>query len=159
MNSDHRIDEFDELDILAHQRSHPLKNRREKLVDQYLNTNDDEGWEPWKTFKGDKILGYREHLLKQIKQDSSVSLCRMISADNHVITTLCRCSLFTSDFSKIKNSIVYYNHLIFDFDTHELVVERLSNELLRHSNYDSLLYDCIRTLQRLVLQENSILFC
>ncbi|CAF4800692.1 unnamed protein product [Rotaria sp. Silwood1] len=92
MNSDHRIDEFDELDILAHQRSHPLKNRREKLVDQYLNTNDDEGWEPWKTFKGDKILGYREHLLKQIKQDSSGDIKKLAETKKGFNHASCRCS-------------------------------------------------------------------
>ncbi|CAF4327189.1 unnamed protein product, partial [Rotaria sp. Silwood2] len=115
-------------------------------------------WEPWETFKRDDILGYREHLLKQIKQDLGASLCRMVSADNHVMSTLCCCILFTPDFSEIKDSIVSYNHLIFDFDTHELVVESLSNELPRHSNYDSLLYDCVRTLQRSIPQENPILF-
>jgi hypothetical protein len=81
----------------------------------------------------------------------------MLSAKDRVIDEFCDCPMgWYPDLQKVADLIHFYNHLIFDFDTHQLTVERLPDEKPKCSGSNSLLYDCVRTLQRSVPQENPI---
>ncbi|UJR12040.1 hypothetical protein I4U23_016218 [Adineta vaga] len=145
---------FNEQDILGWQRRHALKDRTEKLVDDcpsaYTYSYRQEGC------ASDDILGYRENLLNQTEKQSGTSLFRMLLAKDHVARDLCDCGMCDYQISKVHDLIKIYNHLIFDFDTHQLTVERLPDDALSNIRYDSLLRDCIRTLQKSVPQENPI---
>jgi hypothetical protein len=82
-----------------------------------------------------------------------------LSKKDYAVEQICFC-MFTPDpdLEEIHDSIRIYNHLIFDFDTHQLVVERLPDKEPISSNRDDLLYDCVNTLQRSVPQDNPISF-
>ncbi|CAF3739602.1 unnamed protein product [Rotaria sordida] len=81
------------------------------------------------------------------------------TTEDHVINRICRCSVgIHSDMNEVENLIVYYNHLIFDFDTHRLAVEQLSDEKSNSTDRNSLLYSCLRTLQRSVPRGNPIAY-
>jgi hypothetical protein len=84
----------------------------------------------------------------------------MVSAKKRVDTRACNCGLGSvgSAYNDIKHSIVYYNHLTFDFNTHRLAVERLFDEMPSDLDRCSLLYDCVQTLQHSISVENPILF-
>ncbi|CAM4931839.1 unnamed protein product [Rotaria socialis] len=141
MSIDNQQYEFDKLEILTRQRKHALENTEEKLVDQYLvanNNGHDYHLDRWRTFSRDDIIGYRENLLKQIEQDSGYH-----NVEAYIDTG---------------RSTACQNHLIFDFDTHQLVVERLSDEMPHDVKPTSLLYDCVRQLQKSISQDNPILF-
>ncbi|CAF4123206.1 unnamed protein product [Rotaria sp. Silwood2] len=119
---------LNEVDILAYQRRMSLGNDDEKLVDQYLNDEDDgEIWVPCTT---NSVLGYHEHLFKQTEQKSDTSLFRMLSAKDHFIKKQYTCPMDQCNIAEVRDLIHVYNHLIFDFDTHQLVVERLPDETL-----------------------------
>ncbi|CAF1110644.1 unnamed protein product [Rotaria sp. Silwood1] len=155
--------EFDKLEIISRQRKHALEDREKKLVDSYVVTNNFAHGYPlnrWRIFSRDDIIGYRENSLKQIDQDSGTSLCRIAMADCEVASESCRCGLGSPkvDLSDIEYSTVCYNHLIFDFDTHQLVVERLSDEMPHGLKRHSLLYDCIDTLRSSLSDDTPILF-
>ncbi|CAF1598689.1 unnamed protein product [Rotaria sp. Silwood1] len=155
--------EFDKLEIISRQRKHALEDREKKLVDSYVVTNNFAHGYPldrWRIFSRDDIIGYRENSLKQIDQDSGTSLCRIATADCEVASESCRCGLGSPkvDLSDIEYSTVCYNHLIFDFDTHQLVVERLSDEMPHGLKRHSLLYDCIDTLRSSLSDDTPILF-
>ncbi|CAF2136527.1 unnamed protein product [Rotaria magnacalcarata] len=164
MSIDNQEYEFDKLEILARQRKRTLKNTEEKLADQYLVANSnghDYHLDRWRTFSRDDIIGYRENLLKQIEQDSGATLCRMTLGENEIRTKTCRCSLGyhnVEDYIDIGCPTACYNHLIFVFDTHQLVVERLSDEIPDDVKPTSLLYDCVRQLQKSISKDNPILF-
>ncbi|CAF1116292.1 unnamed protein product [Rotaria magnacalcarata] len=149
MSIDNQEYEFDKLEILARQRKRALKNTEEKLIDQYLVANSnghDYHLDQWRTFSRDDIIGYRENLLKPIEQDSGATLCRMALGKSEIKTKTCRCSLGyhnVEDYIDIGCSTACYNYLIFDFDTHQLVVELLSDEISDDVKPTSLLYDCV----------------
>jgi hypothetical protein len=46
------------------------------------------------------------------------SLLRMLSAKNHDIDVICNCSKYYNQLKNVRNLINFYNHLIFDFETH-----------------------------------------
>jgi hypothetical protein len=142
---------IDEQGIVAYQRRSALYDRKEKLVDQYLNDDEDE----WTPCKRDHELGYCEHLLEQTERNSGTSLFRMLSANDHLINNPCICPLGDPDIEAVRDLIQIYNHLVFDFDTHQLAVERLPDEEPT-VDWKSLLADCVRTLRHLVPQENPI---
>ncbi|CAF1616399.1 unnamed protein product [Didymodactylos carnosus] len=83
----------------------------------------------------------------------------MISAKDHLIDLVRHCRSSKCKFGKVRNLIRHYNHLVFDFDTHHLTVERLPDEDLFCADSDSLLHDCVKLLQRSVPSENPILYC
>ncbi|CAF4223160.1 unnamed protein product [Rotaria sp. Silwood2] len=151
-------DELDKSVILTHQRTHALYDREKKLVDQYSTMEEDShAWMDMTECSRDDMMGYYENLLKQTEKKSGTSLLRILSADDHVIDRICCCSLGArSNMDEIERLIVNYNHLIFDFDTHRLAVEQLSDEKLNSFDRNSLLYTCIRTLQRSVPRGNPI---
>ncbi|CAF3252277.1 unnamed protein product [Rotaria sp. Silwood2] len=151
---------FDKLSILGYQRTHALYDRDKKLVDKYLNVNDGRRLYPhWMKCARDDVLGYYEYLVKQTKQNSSTSLFRMLLAKDRVIDGFCDCPMNSHpNINEVEGLIQFYNHLVFDFDKHHLTVERLSDEKPVCSDYNSLLYQCVRTLQRSVPQENPISF-
>ena len=86
----------------------------------------------------DPLLSYSEHLMKH---DAGTGLFRMVSAKDHSIDLIRICPTYKCKLSKVRNLIRYYNHLVFDFDTHHLVVEHLSD-----GNFDPVLRDCLATL-------------
>lgn len=72
----------------------------------------------------DDISDYREQLIKKTDQDSGTSICRMISTNDHTVNNICLCGIGESySLQDLKDLILVYNHLIFDFDTHQLEVE------------------------------------
>ncbi|CAF1314138.1 unnamed protein product [Rotaria sp. Silwood1] len=151
-------DELDKSDILTYQRNHALYDRENRLVDQYSAIEDDiYTWMDMTACSKDDMMGYCENLLKQTQQNSGTSLLRILLAKDHVIDKICSCSLGSRpSMDEVKDLIVCYNHLIFDFDTHRLTVEQLPDGKLNTTDRDSLLYNCIRTLQRSVARENPI---
>ena len=162
MSIDDHDDEVHVLEVLARQRKHALEDREQKLVDQYLiihSHNNDYHSRRWRTLSRDDILGYHENLLKQIDQDSGAALCRMVSVKGHFLTKPC-CYEANSNsaYINVPFSTICYNHLIFDFDTHQLVVERLSDEIPHYLKRNSLLYDCVQTLRHSISRESPILF-
>ncbi|CAF2131296.1 unnamed protein product [Rotaria magnacalcarata] len=107
----------------------------------------------------DDVLGYDEHLIKQTQQNSGTSVFRMLSTKDFAINGFCNCAMNPhSDLNEVKSLIHLYNHFIFDFDRHQLTVEHLPDEKPSCSRYDSILFKCIRTLQRSVPRENPILY-
>jgi hypothetical protein len=140
--------------ILAYERFQAIYDHDEKLVDQDLDHQND-GEEIWEKNEKNDVIGYRECLIEQIEQQSGTSLCRMLSRKDYQMLDLC--CLFhrpDPDFEIVREWICNYNHLIFDFDTHQLTVEHLSNE----ESTNSLLHDCVQLLQQSVPQQNPILF-
>lgn len=143
-------DQLDELQLLLYLRQHAWWDSNNKLVDHNFDYHD---------ASTNPELGYRKHLMKQMEQDAGTSLFRMISAEDHFIDNICICQMFTSyKFNKVRNLIRVYNHLLFDFDTHQMTVERLPDVQSSNLNSDSLLYDCVETLQQSVPVENPISF-
>jgi hypothetical protein len=136
-----------ERDVLIYQRRNTLHDNNEKLVDEHLN--DDINEDDWAACMKNYILGYCEHLVEQTKQDSGTSLFRMLSAKDQLISNTC-CHI-----ENVLDLIQIYNHLIFDFDTHQLDVERLPDEE-PYVRFHSLLNSCVRKLRRSVPRENSI---
>ncbi|CAF2855001.1 unnamed protein product [Rotaria sp. Silwood2] len=156
-NLDIEMDYYGHLnvdEILAYQRRMALYDSDEKLVNEYMNDNEDE--ESWVPCKRDYVLGYHEHLMKQTEQNSGTSLLRMLSAKDHLINSPCACPLSHCALSKIHDLILVYNHLIFDFDTHQLTVERLSDEIIPYVSFHSLLHNCIETLRNSASRKHPI---
>ncbi|CAF3630384.1 unnamed protein product [Rotaria sp. Silwood1] len=157
------------LDILYLQRKHALCDQSALVgpyeapsrYEKHFYTSDST------IYSRNDTIGYHEQLLGQIEQNSGVSLCRMLAAKDHVTKEfLCDCSLFTTDINEVKDLIVCYNQLIFDFDTHQLAVEHLYDKMphdldVRTSSwyYGSLLHCCVRKLQDSMPQANPISFC
>jgi hypothetical protein len=140
-------DEVNESHIQSYQRQHALNDRKNKLVDNEFGSYD------MVASANDPKLSYSQHLMKQ---DSGASLFRMVSTKDHCIDRMCLCGISKSyKLEKVRDSIRFYNHLVFDFDRHQLTVERLPDEKPSCS-FDSLLRDCVRTLQRSVPEENPI---
>ena len=72
-------------------------------------------------------ISYREY---STKTDSSTSIFRMISAKNYHIAGNSGCSFGDShtEMFNINEIIRYYNYLVFDFNTHQLIIERRSDD-------------------------------
>ncbi|CAF0906569.1 unnamed protein product [Rotaria sordida] len=153
-------DKLDKSCILHYQRIHALYDREKKLVDENSIIEEDSyAWMNRTNCSRDDIMGYCQNLLRQTEQKSGTSLLRILLAEDHVINRICRCSVgIHSDMNEVENLIVYYNHLIFDFDTHRLAVEQLSDGKSNSTDRDSLLYSCLRTLQRSVPRGNPITY-
>ncbi|CAF3929141.1 unnamed protein product [Rotaria sp. Silwood1] len=86
----------------------------------------------------DDILAYRKNLLKHIEEDWSTSRCRMLSARN-----VCNLKSSEDNWLALDEALdlrMFYNHLIFDFDTHSLILKRLPDGLFHCLSHDSLLY-------------------
>ncbi|CAF0957612.1 unnamed protein product [Rotaria sordida] len=67
----------------------------------------------------------------------------------------CNCGMGgTYRFERVRGLLRFYNHLIFDFDTHQLTVEHLSNKAFS----DSVLYDYTYILEDLVPKNSPISF-
>ena len=147
---------LDEVDILSYQRRMALYDDNEKLVNEYLNDDVDEECRVRCT--RDHLLGYHEHVVEQMQQDSGTSLFRMLSAKDHLIKEPCACSLSTSNIGVVRDFIRVYNHLIFDFDTHQLAVERLSNTASPYVRYNSPLHNYIKTLRKSAPRDNPIAY-
>ncbi|CAF1104111.1 unnamed protein product [Rotaria sp. Silwood1] len=157
------------LDILYLQRKHALCDQSALVgpyeapsrYEKHFYTSDAT------IYSRNDTIGYHEQLLGQIEPNSGVSLCRMLAAKDHVTKEfLCDCSLFTTDINEVKDLIVCYNQLIFDFDTHQLAVEHLYDKMPHDLDvrtpswyYGSLLYRCVRKLQDSMPQANPISFC
>jgi hypothetical protein len=118
--------------------------------------NDDKDEDRWVPCTKDYVLGYHEHLVKQIEPSSGTSLFRILSAEDHLINEPCGCPLSECDIAVVRDLIDDYNHLIFDFDTHQLAVEDLSDEAPSHSHYNYFLKNVFKTLRNLVLRKNAI---
>ncbi|CAF2796191.1 unnamed protein product [Rotaria sp. Silwood2] len=155
MNSDDQYYEFLKSNILGYQRKHALDDEDQALIDSCSNIiNDDDSTDG--EYDYNNVSGYRKNLLKQIEQGCGTSLCRILAGDS--VRNPCACSDSRPSLDEVRDDIVYYNHLIFDFDTHQLTVERLSDETLHSLENHSLLYKCVEQLQRSIPQENPILF-
>ncbi|CAF0940516.1 unnamed protein product [Adineta steineri] len=149
------VDQFDEEDYLYWQQQHALYDRDERLVDECLQIKADEKC-PMQRSK-DCTQRYRKHILNQTEKNSGTSLLRILSANEDIEDGYCNCGMLYERLSAIRDLINIYNHLIFDFETHHLTVERLPDKA---SNLDrhSLLYDSVRRLQKSIPQENPISF-
>lgn len=151
------MEEYDDFDpeehhpvdrstIQIYERQHVLCDEKNQLVDHEMSSDDlEETKEP--------ICSYAEHLLNS---DAGSSLFRMISAKDHFIDLIRVCPIRRCKLSKVRNLIRYYNHLVFDFDTHHLIVERLSDEKLFNEKSNSLLRYCLETLQNSNSNEHPI---
>ncbi|CAF3694610.1 unnamed protein product [Rotaria sp. Silwood1] len=134
--------------LLYYQRQHAWADDKNYLVNQDFRSQDFDHVK-------DTALSYREHLLKQTEQDSGTSLFRMISSKDPFMEPACHCGLGgTYRFERVRGLLRFYNHLIFDFDTHQLTVEQLSNKALS----DSVLYDYTYILEDLVSKDSQISF-
>ncbi|CAF0873552.1 unnamed protein product [Adineta steineri] len=151
--NDRYVNQFDEEDYLHWQ--HALYDRDERLVDQCLQIKADEKCLMQRL--KDCTQRYRKHILNQTEKNSGTSLLRTLSANEDIVDQYCTCSMMHEQLSAIRDLINIYNHLIFDFETHHLTVERLPDKA---SNLDrhSLLYDSVRRLQKSIPQENPISF-
>lgn len=151
-DNDEKERKIDETYFRAIQRMSVTYDDEEKLVNM---DNDDS----FQYAKKDDKLGYREQLIKQTDQEFGTSICRMASSETHIIGDICLCGL-NRDFSKtnFEEVIRVYNHLIFDFDTHQLTVERLSNDQSDPCDSARLINRYIKTLKRSSLKSNSILY-
>ena len=127
--------------IQSYERQHALCDEKNQLVDHGMSPCD---------FEVAKVpmLSYSEHLMKE---EAGSSLFRMISAKDHFIDLVRLCPTSKCKLSKVRNLIRYYNNLVFDFDTHHLIVERSFDE-----KSDSFLRDCLETLQDSYSNENRI---
>jgi hypothetical protein len=143
---DHR-EEVNKSDIERYERQHALFDRKNKVVDHDMDPSDDLLCEK------DSAISYCEHLMEQ---DSGTSLFRMLSATDHFIDLVRSCPSFKCKHGKVRNLIRYYNHLVFDFDTHHLPVERLPNKNPSSKDSSSLLNDCVEILQHSVPSKTSI---
>lgn len=156
------IDVFDSFSFIGQQRDHALRDRNEAIVEPFVSKeSDNETWE-WpdraELSVNDKI-SYRKQLLKQFEQSSGASLCRMLSAKDHLMKNfLCNCPLFSSNFNTIENLVVCYNQLLFDFDTHKLSVEDLNLKNERGWRYNSLMGSCVTQLKRTMPQASPITY-
>jgi hypothetical protein len=140
-------------ELLFHQRKHAWYDSKNKLVDHNLESCNSEPCDSERT--NDTKLSYCEHLLKQTEKDSGTSLFRMISAKDPFLYPVCGCGMGSNYSSeRVRGFMRFYNHLIFDFDSHQLTVERLSDRELSNS----LSYDGIWTLERLVQEKSPISF-
>jgi len=102
------------------------------------------------------ILGYREQLIKQTDQDSGTNMCRIVSAKNHTVDYTCPCCLSKNIVIQNVNALVcVYTHLIFNFDTHPLKVERMPDKESNDSS-SRLLHRHFRTLTCSVSKNNPI---
>ncbi|UJR22021.1 hypothetical protein I4U23_025088 [Adineta vaga] len=146
---------YDENKILAFQRNNALFDSNERLVDRYVNLYENPNCRMRCSRNG--CLGFREYLLNQIEKQSSTNLFRMLLSQDHVIDNFCNCSLSHNRFENVRDLIQIYNHLIFDFDTHQLKVEQLTNQS-SNTSYQSVLHKSITILQTLVPQDNPISF-
>jgi hypothetical protein len=147
MEDDDLPEEINESFIQCSQRMSALHDEEKKLID----TVDDDCF---KNGMNDDILGYRKQLIKQIDQNFGTSICRIVSAKNRTIDKICLCEIGRNDdLTNLEGLIHVYNHLIFDFDTHQLEVERLSDEESNHSDCSRLLHRHARTLKRSDLEE------
>ena len=122
-------DEYDqyttERDLLAIQRNTVLTSKSYKIVDE----------DKQMFHRKDPILGYRENLIQQTEQESGASLCRILSAKN--LSIMGPCMLHNENCRNggiIDDSVQIYNHLLFDFDTHQLTVENISEESTTTNN-------------------------
>ncbi|UJR16948.1 hypothetical protein I4U23_003846 [Adineta vaga] len=148
---DHEIEKH----VLAYERRNALFDRNEKLVDEFLHTGD-ESWYDEIACTKNHILGYREHLLDQTKQESGTGLFRMLSAKDYLLDRLCFCPLGDYNIKEVRKIIQLYNHLIFDFNTHQLSVERLPDKASSIHQSRTLLSKCVELLQQSVPAENPI---
>jgi hypothetical protein len=145
-----RNNRLDQPQLLRLQRREALSESKTQVIEQSFER---EGFE----WSKDPTSGYCEHLLEQTEQGSGTSLFRMISATEYLKTEAGRCALCMGTMVMIPSLIHCYNHLIFDFDTHQLTVECLPSEEAHGKHVDPLLNKCVRTLERLIPEENSIL--
>ncbi|CAF0903761.1 unnamed protein product [Adineta ricciae] len=145
-----------EENILGYQRRNALFDYDGKLVDQRLNTDEeDDGWFDPPICAKNHVLGYREHLLDQTKHDSGTSLFRILSAKDHRIDEICACPLNYNRISVVDDLIQIYNHLIFDFNTHQLSVEHLPDKAPT-GGYRALLSNCVQFLQNSISSKTPI---
>ena len=103
------------------------------------DADDDDNYEAvMETSMKDDTVAYGQQLIKQTNQESGTSICRMLHAVDHIFDDICVCGIGGEfDMDNVRSLIHVYNHLIFDFDTHELKVERLPDKGL--TNVDQLL--------------------
>ncbi|UJR12472.1 hypothetical protein I4U23_016647 [Adineta vaga] len=144
-------EKIDDNMIEVYERQHALLDRKNKLVDHSFDSTGDLRNDE------DSVTRYHQHLIEQ--GPAGTGLFRMISAKDHFIAIVRECYRTNKcRLSSIRNMIRYYNHLVFDFDTHQLTVERLSNEMSSNIDSDSLLYDCVKLLEESTTEENPISF-
>ncbi|UJR16991.1 hypothetical protein I4U23_003889 [Adineta vaga] len=160
-----------EEQILSYQRKNAVYDDNEHIVDRCLqmdmnnysistdedDSDNEDDWNDGLPCTRDPTLDYREHLLEQIKHESGCNIFRMLLAKDHFIEQYCNCPLFHSDIKQVRDIIHVYNHLIFDFNTHQLTVERLPDEP-PSSRSQAPLPKFARLLQQTISQGNPICY-
>lgn len=145
MDDDDADEHTAEAKIRTYQRLSALHSTDEQLVDPSGDNDSDS----YKRAARDDILGYREQLIRQADQEFGTSICRIISAENHTVDYICVCGMFPrysdTDFVEWIN---VYNHLIFDFDTHQLEVKQLSNEESKKFDSFHIIQRCFKPLKK-----------
>lgn len=128
---------LNERDLLAVQRETVLRFDTYKLVNECEDAKENTYAEGIRK-RYDPIRGYRGNLNKQTQQEFGTSLCRMVSAKDHFISSgdCCMHTDCRGEYSAgiIHNLIQTYNHLVFDFNTHQLVVEQIARPLDSQNN-------------------------
>ena len=113
-----------EEEVRGYQRVNALSDSLEQLVG--MDYDDDE---TASHYEKDDVLGFREQLIEQSNQDSGASICRILSGEDFTISDYHRCCLGPYNNAAVLEDLIHvYNHLVFDFDTHQLTVEQLSDE-------------------------------
>lgn len=156
-NTEHNeySDELNETYMRAYQRRQCLLDKKRQLIDVDEDLLD----EYPESYMEDDESNYREELLDRNMKDHGSSICRMLSTNDKVFRDICLCGIGdTCSMKNFEESVRIYNHLIFDFDTHQLRVERLSDEVLDDTDSEKMLVRHIRTLKRSGPDQDPITF-
>ena len=111
--------------IRRDQRTHILYDRQTQFIDE----DRPRYREPMREFVTNDKVAFQTQIIEQSKQESGSSICRILSGEDQTIGAYCSCfghvNYHNVDYQDL---IETYNHLVFDFDTHQLTVEHVSDE-------------------------------
>ncbi|CAF1553652.1 unnamed protein product [Adineta ricciae] len=145
----YELEEFsrnvDEYDVLRGQR-----RKAEQISDLRNDSKHQE------LLSKDGYQGFCEHSCSQLEKQSGTSLFRMMESKDQIIDRSGPC-IVDHDSEPKHGSIQIYNHLVFDFHTHQLQVEKLPTERFNMLT-QPYLHRNIIALQSLAPGNNSISF-
>lgn len=113
--------------LLARQRAEVLFRSAHRFTDGYVDPESNTS--PERIDDKDPSLGYSQNLIRQSEQEYGVSVCQLVSAKDLQVSsgpcTIHRDCPGEDGWRMADLTLVYQNHLVFDFDTHRLVVEQI----------------------------------
>ena len=143
-------DEFSESEVLGYERMNAAFDEKRQLLD--VNSENYEG--ALTECNEDNRRSFHEELIKSHNRHVGTSVCRMLCGEDHVIQDVCLCYIGSRyDAGVVEDLIDIYNHLVFDFDTHELTVERLEEDCVAQF---SLLDRPVKVLKHCLQKDNPI---